>query len=179
VPPVDIPFEPDAVARASGPLVQVELDSAGHPVMARAAVLVDTSPSRVWDAVSDVRSYAGRVPMIDGARVEGDRVTMNLRFRVSLLSVGFSFQAKREREEGRWIEIAHLSGEPRDLRIRFDLHPREDATLLVSSVGFDITSLGWLVKFFLKHHPEIRYGVFPGCALALLDAMKRTAEGTA
>lgn len=26
-------------------------------------------------------------------------------------------------------------------------------------------SLGWLVKAFLKHHPEIRFGVFPATAL--------------
>lgn len=171
-----LPFAPDAIAEASGPLVHVNLDSDGQPVSANAATLVESSPERVWNAVSDLNAYARRVPMIDRARLDGDRVTMDLRFRISLFSVGFAFEAQSQREEGRWIEISHLRGEPRDLSIRFDLSPHGSSTLLVSRVGFDIHSLGWLVKLFLRHHPEIRYGVYPGCALALLDAMKRTAE---
>ena len=43
------------------------------------------------------------------------------------------------------------------------------STILYVSCFFDILSLGWLVRFVLKHHPEIRDGVFAGTALVLLD----------
>jgi hypothetical protein len=45
-----------------------------------------------------------------------------------------------------------------------------------SDAEFEVKSLGWLAKYFLKHHPEIQYGIFPGVALALLDSLKRAAE---
>jgi hypothetical protein len=47
--------------------------------------------------------------------------------------------------------------------------------LIYVHIGFDIESLGWLVKLFLKHHPEIQFGVFSGCALALLESMRTAA----
>jgi hypothetical protein len=72
-----------------------------------------------------------------------------------------------------------VEGEPRGLVIRYDLAPIEDgrATQLSVRIGFDLRSLGWLVKYFLKHHPEIQYGVYPGCALALAASMRRAALG--
>lgn len=173
----DLPFDPRAVIAASAPLVRISLGEDGRPVAARAAMLVEAEPERVWDVVSDVESYAERVPMIHRARLDGDRVKMDLRFRISLFSVTFSFEARESHDEGRWVEIAWVSGEPRDLRIRYDLVPVDGATVLYSSIGFDISSLGWLVKFFLKHHPEIQYGVYPGSALVLLDTMNRAARG--
>ena len=76
------------------------------------------------------------------------------------------------------LELSHVEGEPRDLVLRFDVLPVEDPaqSVLVAGIGFDISSLGWLVKFFLKHHPEIQYGVFPGSALTLVDTLRREAE---
>jgi len=60
----------------------------------------------------------------------------------------------------------------------FELSPLDDgrATLIHAHGEYDAMSLGWLVKFFLKHHPEILHGVFPGTVLVLLDAMRRAAE---
>jgi ribosome-associated toxin RatA of RatAB toxin-antitoxin module len=173
-----LPFEPSAIAGARGPLVHVELDSEGLPNFARAATRVAASPERVWEAVSNVPGYAERVPMIHRVRLDGDEATIDLRFRISLFAVGFSFEARAGGDAPHFIELRHLRGEPRDLEIRFDIVPLEDpsSSILMSSIGFDIRSLGWLVKFFLKHHPEIQYGVYPGSALALLDAMKRAAE---
>ena len=66
-------------------------------------------------------------------------------------------------------------------RLRFTLTPVEDgAACLVEGDGeFDLHSLGWLVKYFLKHHPEIQHGIFPGVALVLIDSLRRaTADPT-
>ena len=86
----------------------------------------------------------------------------------------FSFTARVVEDPGKSLELQYLSGEPHGVRIRFDLVPIEDgrATRLVCASSFDLQSLGWLVKFFLKHHPEIQFGVYPGTALALLYAVR-------
>jgi carbon monoxide dehydrogenase subunit G len=171
-------FSPEAVLAAVGPLLQVRLGPDGLPVAAVAVARVAASPARVWAVVSDVASYAGRVPMMHRVRKDGDRVTVGLRFKVSLFSVGFEFVADVRREEERFLEIRGVSGEPRGLRIRFDLTPLAGGaeTLVESTAELDARSLGWLAKYFLGHHPEIEHGILPGVALALLDTMRRAAE---
>ena len=73
----------------------------------------------------------------------------------------------------------YIDGEPRNTNLRFDVVPAVDPerTILYSRIGFDILSLGWLVKTFLKHHPEIQFGGYPGSALSRADAIARSAEG--
>jgi hypothetical protein len=132
---------------------------------------------RVWAVVTDLAHLPGRVPMIHRVKLEGERVSMQLRFRVSLLSAGFGFVADVAREPGRALELRYVSGEPRAMHIRFELAPESGGTVVSIGVAFDIHSLGWLVNFFLKNHPEIQFGVFPGSALSLLDAIARAAAG--
>jgi len=175
---LNLPFEPSQVAAAAGPLVSVVLGTDGRPVAARAAGAIAAAPARVWETLADPTRFASKVPMIHSARVDGDRVRLDLKFRIALFSVGFRLDTRMSRDEGRWLELRYVAGEPRDTSIRFDLTPAErpDRTVLYTSIAFDIMSLGWLVKAFLKHHPEIQFGVFPGTALSLLDAVRRSAE---
>ncbi len=174
----ELPFELDAVLSAGGPLVRVGTDAAQRPNSAQAAARVAAQPARVWDVVADVERYAGHVPMMDKVSLRDDVATVGLRFRIAIFSAKFSFKARASKEEGRFLQLSHVEGEPRDLVLRFDVLPVEDpnTSVLVASIGFDISSLGWLVKFFLKHHPEIQYGVFPGSALTLVDTVRREAE---
>ena len=100
--------------------------------------------------------------------------------KVALFSAGFKFSADVRMEREKWLELVWVSGEPRGIKLRFELTPLDGgaATLIRGDGEFEAQSLGWLVKFFLKHHPEIEHGVFPGVALVLLDAMRRAAEST-
>jgi hypothetical protein len=34
------------------------------------------------------------------------------------------------------------------------------------------------VKYFLKHHPEIQHGIFPGVSLVLVDTLRRVVTGS-
>jgi hypothetical protein len=118
--------------------------------------------------------------MVHAARRVGDDVTFDLRFKVGFFSVGFQFTARATYEPPRSLELRWTAGEPRDIRLRFTLTPLEGgAACAVEGDGeFDLQSLGWLVKYFLRHHPEIAHGVFPGVALVLIDSLKRAvAEG--
>jgi ribosome-associated toxin RatA of RatAB toxin-antitoxin module len=175
-PEMSTPFTPEQVIAAGAPLVAVHVDGAGLPIGATAAARVAAPPERVWAVVSDVASYAAHIPMISKVKREGDRVAVHLKFRISLFSVGFDFTADGTYQEGKWLELRWVSGEPRELRIRFDLAPVEAATVVHVMCGFDLNSLGWLVKYFLKHHPEIQFGIFPGSALTLLESMKKAVE---
>jgi ribosome-associated toxin RatA of RatAB toxin-antitoxin module len=159
-------------------LVRVQFDADGKPRGAAAEARIEATCGQVWDVVADVGGYAERIPMIHRVRVDVDRVTVDLRFRISLFSVGFQFVATSTREDGRWLELRGVSGEPRGIRLRFDLSPLDDgrACLLRSEGEFDVMSLGWLTKYFLKHHPEIELGIFPGVALALVESMRKAAQ---
>jgi hypothetical protein len=173
-------FPLNEVKGARGPLILVEPNHEGLPVAAIAARCIAAPRERVWGLIADVGNYAGHVPMLSHVTRNGDRVKVDLRFRIALFSVGFSFVADAVYEEGRWLELRYVSGEPRDLCLRFELEPDGDnRTLIHAAIGFDVLSLGWLVRFFLKHHPEIRFGVFPGAALVLVESMRRAAEGGA
>jgi hypothetical protein len=116
--------------------------------------------------------------MIHRARRDGDRITIDLKFKVAILSVGFTFVADAVYEQEKWLELRWVSGEPRGIRLRFELEPADEgrATIVRGDGEFDAQSLGWLAKYFLKHHPEIEYGIFPGVALALIDSMRKAAE---
>ncbi len=168
---------PDSIAAGAPPLIRVILGEGGMPVGAVAGVRIAASPERAFAVLSDVQSYAGRVPMVHRVKLDGERVTVSLKFKISLFSVGFEFVADASREDNRWLELRHVSGEPRELRLRFDVLPEGDGSLVYATISFDVMSLGWLAKYFLKHHPEIQYGIFPGASLALLDSMRRAVEG--
>src|SRR5258706_5063483 len=164
-------ISPEEIAGADGPLVRVVIGEKGLPVGACAAGVVDAAPRAVWELVTDVNGYAERVPLMDRVIVHGDWAEFYLKLKIAFFSVGFSYSADIVREEGRAVELVYRSGEPKDIRIRYEIEPLEDGrTLVFVRIGFDVESLGWLVKYFLRHHPEIQFGIFPGCALALLDS---------
>ncbi len=163
-----------AVAEAQGPLVRVLTDSTGRPVAAVAAARLAAPPAAVWKVIVDLPAWAGRVPMLHKVERVGDLVHVQLKFKVTVVSVGFAFVAQVTEAPERSLRLEWRSGEPAKIDLRLDLAPDGDGTLLEARVGFEARSLGWLVKFFLRHHPEIEYGIFPGSALALLEAMRTT-----
>ena len=114
--------------------------------------------------------------MIRRVRVKGDEVDVQLRFKMAVFSTSFSFVAGRTVEEGRRQRLTWRSGEPRGAEIEIALEPKGQGTEVRTTIGFDLMSLDWLVSLVLRHHPEIRFGVFPGSALALLDTVVRAAE---
>src|SRR4051812_2632118 len=87
------PFSQDVVLAAAGPLLRTRLGPSGAPTGAAATGRIAAPPERVWAVVTDVGAYAGRIPMIHRVRGDGDRVTVDLRFKISLFSVGFGFVA--------------------------------------------------------------------------------------
>ena len=161
-----------------GPIVHVRLSPDGRPAGASAETRIARPVARVWSVIADLDGYPGRVPMIDRVKRDGDRVTVHLKFKVALFSVGFTFTADATYEPERWLELRWVSGEPRGILLRFELEPADDgrACIVRGDGEFDAMSLGWLTKYFLKHHPEIEYGIFPGVALALIDSMRKAAE---
>jgi carbon monoxide dehydrogenase subunit G len=160
------------------PVIEVDVGADGTPSSATATTRIGAPAAKVWSFIADVDRYPQFVPMLSKVKRDGDRVHVHLKFKISLFSVGFDFVADAKYEEARWLELRGVAGEPRDLHIRFDLVDGTDGTsTLRSTISFDTFSLGFLAKYFLKHHPEIRYGIFPGCAYGLADSMRKAAEG--
>lgn len=160
-----------------GPLLRLRLGADGQPVGAIGEMRVLAPMGRVSEVIRDINRFAERVPMVHRAHREGDQVELVLRFKIALFGVKFSLRAEVVSETERRIDMRYLSGEPRDMHLAFELAPLEgDTTLVRVAVSYDIMSLGWLVKTFMRHHPEIRFGVYPGTAFTILDALRRAAE---
>lgn len=169
-----LPIAIDGLTTSDDPLVRIALGPKGLPIAACAAGRVEASSERVWSVLSDVEQYAVRVPLIDRVRVRDDAAEFLLRMKLAFFSVSFSFESEIRQTPGKTLDLRYLRGDPKDIRIRYDVLPLNGGSesAIFVHVGFDIDSLGWLVKFFLKHHPEIQFGVFPGCAVALLESMR-------
>lgn len=161
-----------------GPVVTVRSGDDGKPLGAAATAVIAHPPEVVWAALRDIELYARHLPMVHRARQSGDEVTFDMRFKVGFFSVGFQFSAHVTREEGRWLELVWTAGEPQDIRLRFTLAPADGgrACSVEGDGQFDLTSLGWLAKYFLRHHPEIQFGIFPGVALVLVDSLRHAAD---
>ncbi|MFI5296813.1 MAG: SRPBCC family protein [Polyangiales bacterium] len=173
------PFNVAEVLAADAPLMKIVLGADGQPRGAHAAVVVRATPARTWAIVSDVARFSQRVPMIDRVSRVDDIVSMELKFKIALFSVGFRARMKATIDEGRSVSLQYLDGEPRDIEIRFDLVPTDDGeTIFHVYNGFDVLSLGFVTKWFLKHHPEIRFGIVPGSALALAQVLREASEAS-
>ncbi|HEY8088473.1 MAG TPA: SRPBCC family protein [Polyangiaceae bacterium] len=160
------------------PIVKVRLAPDGKPLGAAASARIEHPVAVVWAAISDLERYARHLPMVHRARRSGDDVTFELRFKIGFFSVGFQFSAHATYEAERWLELRWTAGEPKDIRLRFELTPTDDgkACTVEGDGEFDLMSLGWLAKYFLRHHPEIQFGIFPGVALVLIDSLRRAAD---
>ena len=62
--------------------------------------------------------------------------------------------------------------------VHFRLRSVDDGrrTLVYCSMYFDVRSLGWLVDYFLRHHPEIELGVFSATAPVIVLTLKEHVE---
>jgi carbon monoxide dehydrogenase subunit G len=165
----------DAPPDQATSVVKVRLSADGRPVGAAAVARIERPVAEVWAALVDIERFARHLPMVRKATRTGDDVTLDLGFKIVFFSVGFSFSAHATYEAPRRFELRWTSGEPRDIVLRFELTPTEDGAACVARTDaqFDIMSLGWLSKYFLRGHPEIQFGVFPGVALVLADSLRR------
>jgi hypothetical protein len=162
----------------NGPIVRVRVAPDGRPTGAAASARIDAPIADVWAAVADIEGFARHLPMVHRAKRRGDSVSFELKFRIGFFAVGFAFTADATYEAERWLELRWTSGEPKDVRLRFELESADEgrACIVQGDGEFDLHSLGWLVKYFLKHHPEIQHGIFPGVALVLIDSLRRAVE---
>jgi hypothetical protein len=161
----------------NAPFVQIRLDGAGTAIGARGWHRIELPPAKVIERVSHLaaaddvgKHLPATLAMVRHIKRNGDVIDLGLQFKVAFLSVKFGTQMKLALD-GETARISYLSGEPRDLALVMRLHPDgETASVLELDVGFDIDSLGWVTKYFLRHHPEIRTGIFSGVACTVLGA---------
>jgi len=165
------------VAAAPGPIVCALFNADGRPYGAVGGRIIDAPVSRVWKLVADLDLMPRRIPLVHSVAIDGDRATIQLRLKVAVLTFKFGFTARLTSEPERFIRFQYLSGDPRDLDLRFDVAPAQgDRSIVHAGIVFDPDSLGWLASYFLRHHPEIRHGVHPGSVLTILDAIRAAAS---
>lgn len=166
-----------------GPLIRVFCNEAGQPRSASSVQLVNAPAATVWQILADVTRFPTFVNMVETVRVlpagpaGEERVWVGLRFKISLFSARFDFTARVRRVEGRSVDLAYEDGKVKDLAIRMEVTAVDaDRSALLCHVGFDQTSLGWLVKIFIRHHPEIDWGVHAGSTMSIASSVRKAAE---
>jgi len=183
---------PEILARLceEGILNHVERAPDGTLLRSVAAALVRAPLEKVVEEVRRIKSHDGgflrdvnlihRVTVLPGTG-EALRLGLALRYRFLLFRTTFEVEADVTLGEGASLDLVGVKGKPSGLLAHFRAIPvspgGQAATLVLCSLRFDISSLGWLVDYFLRHHPEIELGVFsataPVIALCLKEAVER------
>lgn len=155
----------------------------GVPVGVKNWLTVPLPPERIVERITalqgrfDFSPFLVEIPMVRNLQIVGDNVRIELQFKVAFLSVKFGCRAKIIREANNIVRVEYVDGEPAGLRLRFTLLPDGEGLSRVEvESGFDLDSLGWVAKYFLKHHPEIRPGVFAGVGYAISDVIRRICD---
>ncbi len=166
----------------AGPLLRLHYRD-GHPRAASALMLVNASADLLWDIVGSIERFPKLIRMVGGVRhlpptPEGlEVVHVELRFKIAFFGTKFDFVATREFIGDRRVELRYLRGKVRDAYIDVEVAPiSETQSALRCKVGFDPFSLGWLVKIFLRHHPEIEFGLHAGSVMSIVQAGCEAAE---
>ncbi|MFT7622198.1 MAG: putative membrane protein [Myxococcota bacterium] len=166
-----------------GPVLQLAYH-AGHPTGATGLFDVHAPVDTLWRTAGHIERFPDLIAMVDSTkplprtRSGQEAVRVTLRFKLAFFSVKFHFDAAVTRDEsGHRMELHWLAGNVKDVVIRAEAVPvSDDRCVLLVHVGFDPLSLGWLVKAFLKHHPEIEGGVHAGAVVTLGMAAGEQAE---
>ena len=166
----------------TGPLIRIGL-RAGRARAARGLFLVEAPAETLWKYAGDIHQFPSLINMVDSVRhlpptPDGqDVVRVNLKFKITFLKVKFHFVASVREKEGQHVDLRYHSGKLRDVAIDVEVAPvDENRSVLLSHVGFDPMSLGWLVKAFLRHHPEIEGGLHAGSVMSIAQAAMEASE---
>ena len=185
-----VPSDTLAALGETGILNHVERAPDGTLLRSVAVVLIDAPLDRVEAEVRKIRTNQGgflaKMNMIHSVKVlseDGDRLRIRLllRYRYLLFSAKFQFDADVFVGDKGRLDMIGVEGKPSGLKAHFRAEPVErgerSQTLVYCSVRFDVSSLGWLVDYFLRHHPEIELGVFSASAPVILLTLKESVEG--
>lgn len=200
--PEDLDIGDFAIGRLVDPLVlgrlgregilnHVEQAPDGTLLRSVAVALVDAPLAQVVSEVRSIRAQRGgflrNVNIINKVTFLGDegdrqRIRLELRYRFFLFRTRFQLDADVTVGDDGSLDLVGVSGKPQGLRAHFRARPvvvSEDGreqTLVYCSLRFDVNSLGWLVDYFLRHHPEIELGVFSATAPIIVLTLKQAVE---
>mgnify|MGYP006284131603 CR=1 FL=1 len=178
-----IPAAELAALAGRGPLVRIRTDARNRPRGATCLLGAAAPVERIWSGLRDLGALPQLIEMVESLHRlpaehgQPERVLVRLRFKIAIFSTRFDFTASIERAEGRWLELRYLAGKVRDLLIRLELAAVDAGhSLLLCRVDFDPQSLGWLANIFIRHHPEIEWGIHAGSAVSVAQAARQLAE---
>jgi hypothetical protein len=175
----------EIVPPTRNPLIELLRDGRGRASGANAWARLDVDGAAcraALDAIERTASFAEfvkHIPMVREIRKDGDLMRIDLQFRVSVISVKFGAKARLRRESPNALCMDYVEGEPAGLTLRFAFSEPAvlgGKALLMTSSAYEIDSLGWLAKNFLRHHPEIRDGAQTGTAVAIVEALRKAIE---
>lgn len=174
-----------------GILNHVEQAPDGTLLRSVAVALVNAPLSQVTSEVQRIRTHRGGflrdVNIINKVQFLGEdgdrlRIRLELRYRFFLFRTKFTVDADVTVDDNGSLDLVGTSGKPQGLQAHFRAQPvtvtegGPEQTLVYCSLRFDVHSLGWLVDYFLRHHPEIELGVFSATAPVIVLTLKQAVE---
>ncbi|MFH2009596.1 MAG: hypothetical protein ABI333_23590 [bacterium] len=182
---------PEVLARLGreGILNHVEQAPDGTLLRSVAVALVDAPLEAIVSEVRGIKTRQGgflrdvniihKVTVLQ-ERPQGLRIRLELRYRFLLFRTTFRVDADVTVDEEGRLDLVGIKGKPEGLKAHFRAQPVDvgegPQSLVFCSLRFEVSSLGWLVDYFLRHHPEIELGVFSATAPVIVLTLKEAVE---
>lgn len=186
-----MPFDPSSLPGATlekllsaGTFVLVDEDRDGGLRSTVSAALVDASPAKVREVLTDFESYAKWLPQLTRSKVIAEKgtttdVEFTLSFRFSVFSKSLDYGLRYKAKGDDRIEWDRLSGDFTENRGSWSWVPieRGKRTAVFYEFYVDIASgLGSMVRMALKASPQMEVAIATSTAVLIARAVKTRVE---
>jgi ribosome-associated toxin RatA of RatAB toxin-antitoxin module len=158
--------------------------SGGGREIARAALLVNASPQKVWATLIGYENYMKLIPLISSSKVlerktDGAKVALT----VSVLRVGPINISSQGTSNMKFVGKDHIDILPADGKDKttwgaWDLVPAEGGkkTILIYSYTSDVAGMGGTTKALIQKEPTLNISINMANVMVMLEGMKIGAE---
>lgn len=171
------------VLLSQGEVVHIEEPDASGRQFVTGMVLINAPIEKVWDVITDFDRYDEFMPQANGIRIikkDGDSwdVDYNLRFKFSVISTKVHYVLRHRLRKPTEAVASEITGDIKDVHACWELRPSPDGKATIASYRHysDLTSLGSLMKFFLKEQPQLGTAVQVSTAALVVKAVKARVE---
>lgn len=147
--------------------------------------LINAPVQKVWNVITDYEHYPEFMPQTKRVAVEKENdnvwnVEYNLYFKFTIIKITVHYVVETYLDPPYDIWWTTKEGADNDIKLamgRWELFPlSENKTAAFYTIYSDLKSMGRLIKFFLKHQPQIELAIPVSTGALVVNAIKERAE---
>jgi ribosome-associated toxin RatA of RatAB toxin-antitoxin module len=143
--------------------------------------LVKSSPTKVWDVLTDYEHYLKFMPSlveVEIVKKQGADTIITYELEVPGVNMDYSLRHHHLPKSRIDISLADDEGDITTGAWRWDLVPHENGnqTILIYSLYTDVRESSWFIRQALKSQPSMEHGLNIATGLVTLQAIKKRAE---